>query len=120
MTGWLRRRAAKRDHEAMLRQRVDHELLKRTVTRGLAEVRRTARGVRQPAFAAAAEEVIREAEQTSTQFMIDAIVCWNFGVRGNGLPPEDSRRMVVREYLRWRARMDECVRKLRRYADQAQ
>ncbi|MEU0740781.1 hypothetical protein [Streptomyces sp. NPDC006134] len=118
MMGWIRRWAAEKDHEAMLRQRVDTELLNRVVKRHLSQVRREARRVSEPTRADAAEAVAVEAEQRSRQFMINAIALWHARLP-DGRQADERRYAVVQEYLRWRDYMNRKAEELRRHADQA-
>jgi hypothetical protein len=103
------------DHEAMLRQRVDPELLNRIVKRRVAEVWGEARRLTDPILADAAQAVAEEAERRSKQFMTDALVMWHLRAR-DAQEAEERRYEVVQKYLRWRDYMDGSVEGIRRYA----
>ncbi|MFF4710658.1 hypothetical protein ACFY2V_04510 [Streptomyces eurythermus] len=103
------------DHEAMLRQRVDPELLNRIVKRRVAEVWGEARRLTDPILADTAKAVAQEAETRSKQFVIDALAAWHLRVQ-DAQEAEERRYEVVRMYLRWSDYMDGSVERIRRYA----
>lgn len=119
MFRWIRRRLAAVDHEAMLRQRVDPELLNRIVKRRLAEVWGETRRLRStdPMFADV-KAVAQEAETHSKQFMINVLALWHVRTR-DAQEAEQRRYEVVQKYLHWHDYMDRTVDRIRHYASQS-